>query len=104
MFVGNILGFALIALQRQRALLVLYIVLAVGNILANLVFIPWFGGIGAAWVTVVTEGVATSVASYLVYERLEWTIAPKHLLKIIGCTLGAALLLVLLPSTMPAVI
>ncbi|MEO6077422.1 MAG: flippase [Candidatus Andersenbacteria bacterium] len=83
MFVGNILGFVLIALRRQRELLYLYIGLALGNIVANMFFIPTYGALGAAWITVITEGVATSVASYLVYEHIKWRISLRNIVTII---------------------
>jgi O-antigen/teichoic acid export membrane protein len=96
MFIGNILGFVLIALRRQRALLYLYLGLAIGNILANMLFIPLFGALGAAWITVITEGIATSVASYLVYEQIAWSIPARNIVKIIipvGVALGVGHLL-----------
>ena len=103
MFVGNILGFVLIALRRQKDLLFLYAGLAVGNIIANLIFIPHFGAFGAAWITVITEGVATSVASYLVYERIRWSIASSQLLKI-GVICSVALISsYVLPVSVPVI-
>lgn len=104
MFVGNILGFALIALGRQRELLVLYTGLAIGNILANLVFIPLFGAIGAAWITVITEGIATAVASYLVYERIPWSISSQYLYKLLFCILVAIGCSYALPAVVPLLV
>lgn len=101
MFVGNILGFALIALGRQKELLLLYAGLAVGNIGANLVFIPLFGAMGAAWITVITEGLATSVASYLVYERIVWRIPFPYLLRLLFCITAAIGCSYLLPVATP---
>lgn len=103
MFIGNILGFVLIALRQQKNLLLLYAGLAVGNIFANLVFIPHFGAIGAAWITVITEGVATSVASYLVYERIRWSIAPAQLVKIAAICSTALAASYVLPASVPVV-
>ncbi len=75
MFIGNILGFVLIALNRQRALMKLYAALIVGNIAGNLLLIPHFGAFGAAWATVVTEGVATAFAAFLVHKNIQWKLS-----------------------------
>lgn len=101
MFVGNILGFALIALQRQRDLLVVYAILAVGNITANYVFIPRFGALGASWVTVVTEGCATIIASFLVYRYISWRLPYQQVWSIafsIACAVGVG---TFLPTSIP---
>jgi len=73
MYVGMIFGFALVALEQQRYLLKLYAVLAVGNVLANAVLIPWLGGIGAALSTVATEAVAMLLAG----RRLHALLTPQ---------------------------
>lgn len=72
MFLGNIFGFTLIALAKQKALAILYGVLAALNIAANLVLIPSFGAAGAAWVTVATEIGATVTAGCIVYRSIAW--------------------------------
>ncbi len=73
MFVGNIFGFALIALSEQRKLVWLYLALLIGNLVCNAIFIPLYGAIAAAWVTVATELVAMVVAARIVYMRLRWS-------------------------------
>ncbi len=72
MFVGNIFGFTLIALSQQRKLAVLYGLLVVFNIGMNLIFVPRYGAIAAAWATVATEVIAMLTAAYLVYIRLSY--------------------------------
>ncbi len=72
MFLGNIFGFTLIALAKQKALAILYGVLAALNIIANLIVIPQFGASGAAWVTVATEVGATIVAGSIVFRFIAW--------------------------------
>ena len=104
MFIGNILGFSLIALRRQRDLLVLYTVLVVGNIGANLIYIPHYGALGAAWITVVTEGVATAVASFLVYKHIPWSIPFINLAKLAASTVIAVFVGLLLPESMSFII
>lgn len=65
MFFGNIFGFTLVAYDKQRYLLGLYAILAVGNVIANLIFVPLFGSTAAALTTVATEGVAATAAGIL---------------------------------------
>ena len=82
LFAGNIFGFALVALKQQLALLKLYAALVIVNIGLNLLFIPHYGAPAAAVTTLITEGLAASVAGWLVWHLLPWRFAwPKLLLK-----------------------
>jgi O-antigen/teichoic acid export membrane protein len=54
-YLGHIVGFTLISKERQKEMLVYGIVAMLFNFSANLVVIPSYGIIGAAWVTVLTE-------------------------------------------------
>ncbi len=64
-FVVASLGNALFALRKERAL-VWYAVIAVGaNVLANLVFIPRWGGPGSAFATLVAQSVLLAYLSYV---------------------------------------
>ncbi len=83
MFLGNIFGFTLIALAKQKALAILYGVLAALNIVANLLVIPSFGASGAAWVTVATEVGATVAAAMIVRKYIAWKISLESSIAII---------------------
>jgi O-antigen/teichoic acid export membrane protein len=74
MFMGNIFGFALIALSRQRVLAVLYGFLVVFNISANALLVPSFGAIASAWVTVATEAIAMITAARIVYAAAPYKV------------------------------
>lgn len=74
MFLGNIFGFALIALSRQRTLVVLYGFLVLFNIASNILFIPMYGAHAAAWITVVTEAIAMFTGAYVVYGSIKYRI------------------------------
>lgn len=78
MFLGNIFGFSLIALGKQNALAALYGVLVVGNIVSNLILIPLYGTVAAAWVTVATEGTATLAAGIMVYRSIHFTFSLRR--------------------------
>ncbi len=80
MFLGNIFGFGLIAAGQQKKLLVLYAVLAVLDILLNLVLIPQYGALGAAWVTVATEVSATVTAGYLLRSHVAWVVRSQKII------------------------
>ncbi len=79
MFVGNLFGFALVALHQQRPLLKLYLVLTAGNVLLNLWLIPRFGAYGAAWITVATEAAAALTAGILVRRLIPFSLNPLSL-------------------------
>ena len=57
-YLGHLVGFTLIARGKQKLILFIGIISLIVNVGGNLLFIPRFGIVGAAWVTVVTEAVA----------------------------------------------
>lgn len=69
-FIGNIIGFALVAAGQQKQLLYLYSILALANSLGNLLLIPRFGAPAAAWTTVATELAALTTAFLLLSSHL----------------------------------
>jgi O-antigen/teichoic acid export membrane protein len=60
-YISHLVGFTLIAKGGQKQILVIGLVSLVVNIIGNLIAIPHFGINGAAWVTVLTEGVASGL-------------------------------------------
>jgi len=58
-YISHLVGFTLIAKGGQKQMLVIGIISLVVNIIGNLIAIPHFGIEGAAWVTVITEGLAS---------------------------------------------
>jgi O-antigen/teichoic acid export membrane protein len=58
-YIGHLVGFTLIAKGKQKLILLIGIISLIVNIGGNLMFIPQYGIIGAAWVTVLTEMVAS---------------------------------------------
>lgn len=95
MFLGNVFGFALVAEEQQKQLLVLYSVLAIGNIAGNALFIPHFGAVAAAWTTVATEAVACSVAAMLTVKHIAYHVHWKDAAGVVvAAALAAAVLFV----------
>lgn len=99
MFFGNLFGFTLVALHRQRALLALYAALAGLNLLSNLLFIPRFGAVAAAWTTVVTEAAAATCAGFLVWRKVGFSLSSVFVGKAAVAALAAVVALRLLPNT-----
>lgn len=56
LFFGTLFGSSLVALGAQRQLLLAAATLAAGNVLTNLLVIPRWSSLGAAWTTLATEG------------------------------------------------
>lgn len=94
MFLGNLFGFTLVAIDRQKSLLVLYAVLAVVNTVANFVFIPHYGAVAAAVSTVVTEAGAMLTAAWLVWRAVGFTVSLQFIARL-GVSMGAVLLVVI---------
>jgi O-antigen/teichoic acid export membrane protein len=104
MFVGNLFGFTLVALQQSRSLLRLYGFLVVFNVLANLVFIPLAGAYAAAWTTVATELLATLLAGRLVFKTLPSSLSSSFLVLWLLVVLVALASLLIIPASWPLLI
>lgn len=104
MFLGNLFGYVLVALQKQQALLWLYVGLAIGNTVANWLLVPHYGAAAAAWITVATEGIAMSVAGYLVHRALPLLIPLRVALSLAGTVAGTVGILNLVPYEWPMII
>ena len=63
-FINHVKGFYLISRDGEKKMLILGVISLVFNLGANLVFVPIYGVIGAAWVTMATEVLMTGI--YLV--------------------------------------
>jgi O-antigen/teichoic acid export membrane protein len=103
MYFGNLFGFALVALGRQRALLKLSLFLVFFNGAANFLLIPLWGSLAAAWTTIFTEAIAAGTAGLIVYRTLPFSISWEFLSKaaLVG-VLG--IVVIQLTSAIPAII
>jgi len=68
-FFGNLFGRAVIALDLQKKAVVAYLFGVVLNVVLNLIFIPKFTYMGAAWTTVATEFLITVFLFWLVWDK-----------------------------------
>jgi O-antigen/teichoic acid export membrane protein len=104
MFFGNIFGYTLVAYERQRSLMWLYLALAAANLLGNLLLIPKFGALAAAATTVVTELAATVVAGILTFSLVPYSLSFSFLVRLLAATLATVATAVALPDTWHVII
>lgn len=58
-YISHLVGFTVIARGGQKQILIIGIISLIVNVVGNLITIPSFGIVGAAWTTVTTEAVAS---------------------------------------------
>jgi O-antigen/teichoic acid export membrane protein len=68
-YAGHLVGFTLIAKGKQKEVLIVGIISLLVNVIGNLILIPSLGISGAAWITVLTELVATSLMAVMLVRR-----------------------------------
>jgi O-antigen/teichoic acid export membrane protein len=68
-FVSSLTMWTLISLKRQRLLLVIYGLSMLFNIVANLVYIPQYGYIAAAWTTGISEAVVLALSVLVIIRH-----------------------------------
>ncbi len=80
-FFGAVLNYTIIAAGRQTMLTLPYLFATIFNIVANLIFIPQYSYIGAAYITVITQAFVMIYAAVLVFRILKitptWTVTLK---------------------------
>lgn len=104
MAIGNIVGFALVAGEKQKQLLALYGFLVVFNISLNWLFIPHFGALAAAWITVATECIACGTALGLVYKIIPFRLNGADMMLTVASAGITYLLLIYSQSFLPVVL
>lgn len=102
LFFGNLYGNGAIALGAQQSLLKAALVLALLNILVNLVVIPRYSFLGAAWTTLGTEVLSALVAARIVWRRARFLLWSPSVVRIASA--GGVLLLVSVVVSLPLVL
>lgn len=69
-FLSSLTMWTLIAKKQQKILAIIYAISMVFNILLNILFIPRYGYMAAAWVTVISEGFVLLCSGVAVYRVL----------------------------------
>lgn len=104
MLFGNIFGFSLVALRRQKVLVILYACLVAFNVLGNSATIPIWGAAAAAWMTVATELIASTVAGVALHRRYHFSVRWWYMLRVIGVTAATAAVWAAFPEQWPLVV
>lgn len=92
-FLGALFSNVIIALKRQKYLAYIYFIGAVFNIVANLIFIPKYSYFGAAWTTLATEFLVTTLMLFAIYKEAKFLPSFQGLFKCLIA--GMAMVLVL---------
>lgn len=102
-FFGNILGRAIIALDLQKKAVLAYLSGVLLNILLNLIFIPKYTYMGAAWTTVITEFFVVLFLFYLVRKYAGVSLGVLNMAKaaFAAALMGIILFMFLSPITVP---
>lgn len=86
-FLNHVTGFSLVALGKQKSYIAIAATALAFNITANFIFIPLYGAIAAAWITVATEALVQVLTLYLISKSLNFfpsfTSFPKTALEFI---------------------
>lgn len=67
-FISNFAQWVLVALKQQKYLLKIYLLLAIVNIIFNILYIPLFGYIASAAITAISEGI---ILIFLLYKIMQ---------------------------------
>lgn len=69
-FVSSLMMWSLIVLKKQTTLVYIYGISMLLNIVFNIMFVPTFGYIAAAWITVASEGLVLIASGAVVYKNI----------------------------------
>jgi len=69
LFFGNLFGNAIVAIGKQKLFIYIYVVLIIFNVTLNLIFIPRYSFIAAAWVTLASEVFSTACAFFVIQQN-----------------------------------
>lgn len=68
-YVTSVTMWMLISLKKNSALFAIYGMSMIGNIVANIIFIPQYGYIAAAWVTVLSECIVLFMSFFVIWKQ-----------------------------------
>lgn len=85
-FLGTVSSHAIVALDVQRKMMPVYIIVALLTLVGYVMFIPRYGMWAAAWLTVFSEGLVAIASTVISVRRSETKVAWIPLLKIVIVT------------------
>jgi len=92
-FVGNLFGNAVVALNRQRVMMWLYLLVAIVSLIGYFLVIPIYSYFGAAWIRALSEFLVTISAAILVirYTRVRLSLVVPGKALLASLVMGVAL-------------
>lgn len=90
-FIGTVSSHAIVALDAQRKMLPIYILVALATLAGYILFIPQYGMWAAAWLTVFSEGAIALGATYVALRISRTRLSSIPYLKIALATGGMAI-------------
>jgi O-antigen/teichoic acid export membrane protein len=75
-FIGTLFSHAIIAIDKQKKLIPIYVFTSITSVVGYILFIPKYSYMGAAWMTVYSEAVIAIMAIFYVHKFIKFL--PKH--------------------------
>jgi O-antigen/teichoic acid export membrane protein len=97
-FIGTIFSHAIIAIEKQKKLIPLYIFVGITSLIGYLIFIPKYSYFGAAWTTIYSEFTITMVSIFYLYKMTNFLPKQKILFKSLLSSLLMFVVLLLLSN------
>ncbi len=103
-FISSLFTYLLIASEHQGRLLRINLVIALANLCANALVIPYYGLLGSAIVTVLCQGLLIVLLARATRDIIAFDWAPRTTLSVALCALAGGLVLTVLPPLTSSVI
>ncbi len=98
-FLGTLFSHAIIAMNKQRKLIPLYLFTSLTALVGYLIFIPKYSYIGAAWMTIYSETMVAALSGYYIYKFAKFIPQAKVFFKAILSALIMSGVLLLIPAS-----
>lgn len=98
LFIGQLSGHAIVAINKQKETLWVYALGAILGLLFYFLLIPTFGSLGAAWGTVLIEGVVNTILFLLLWKHTGYIPQLGTTFRALFASLVMALILFFIPS------
>jgi len=95
---GTLFSHAIIAMNKQRKLIPLYIFTSLTALIGYLIFIPKYSYIGAAWMTIYSETMVAALSGYYIYKFAKFIPRAKVFFKAVLSALIMSGVLLLIPD------
>lgn len=96
-FIGNLLGNTIIALDKQKKMVYIYALGVSISVVFNLIFIPKYSYLATSWATLVTEAAVNSAMFFIIVKEIKYWPTDGKLLKtaLASLVMGAVLFLLI---------